>query len=162
MKITKLLENVAVKKVLNCRDVDISNVSCDSRSVTKNTLFVCLSGERHDGHDHVPEAEERGAVAILTAREIESPLPQFVVENSRAALAVVAGNFYGNPASKMKLITVVGTNGKTSVTEILSEIFFFAGHSAATIGTWASSATLAITPPLLAAVLSVGIHTRSP
>ena len=135
MKITKLLENVAVKKVLNCRDVDISNVSCDSRSVTKNTLFVCLSGKRHDGHDHVPEAEERGAVAILTAQEIESPLPQFVVENSRAALAVVAGNFYGNPASKMKLITVVGTNGKTSVTEILSEIFFFAGHSAATIGT---------------------------
>ena len=135
MKITKLLENVVVKKVVNYQDVEVSKVTCDSRSVSEGTLFVCLSGENADGHDHVEEAAERGAVALVTTREIKSDLPQFVVGNSRAALSVIAGNFYGNPAADMKLITVVGTNGKTSVTEILSEIFLFAGHSAATIGT---------------------------
>lgn len=135
MKITKLLANVAVKKVVNYQEVDVSNVACDSRSVTQNALFVCLLGENVDGHDHAEEAAERGAVALVTTKEIKSDLPQFVVDNSRAALAVIAGNFYGNPAADMKVITVVGTNGKTSVTEILSEIFLFAGHSAGTIGT---------------------------
>ena len=135
MKITQLLKNVVVKQIVNFRDVEISDVCCDSRLANLNSLFVCLAGGTEDGHDHVAEAEEKGAVALVTSREVKSRLPQFVVENTRAALSVIAGNFYGNPAEKMKLITVVGTNGKTSTTEILSEIFLFAGHTAATIGT---------------------------
>ena len=135
MKVTQLLKNVPIKKIVNFCDVEVSAVTADSRFSEQNALFVCLSGEKSDGHDHVEEAAKNGAVALMTDREVKSPLPQFVVENARAALAIVAGNFYGNPAADMKLITVVGTNGKTSVTEILSEIFLFAGHLAATIGT---------------------------
>ncbi len=135
MKVTQLLKNVPIKKIVNFRDVEVSVVACDSRSVTDGALFVCLSGQKSDGHEYVEEAVKNGAVALVTDHEVTSSLPQFVVENARAALAVVAGNFYGNPAAEMKLITVVGTNGKTSVTEILSEIFLFAGHLAATIGT---------------------------
>ena len=135
MKTTQLLKNVTIKKVLNFRDVSVSAVESDSRRVSNGALFVCLEGEMSDGHDYVDEATKNGAVALVTTREVASDLPQFVVENARAALAVIAGNFYGNPASQMKLVTVVGTNGKTSVTEILSEIFLYAGHSAAAIGT---------------------------
>ncbi len=135
MFIMKLLENVHIKSVLHFADVEIGKVTADSRDVTKDTLFVCLSGGKVDGHSFASEAREKGAVAIVSERELDIDLPQFVVESTREALAVIAGNYYSHPAEKMKIITIVGTNGKTSTADILSEIFLAAGHRAATIGT---------------------------
>lgn len=135
MEIGQLLEGVTVKKTLKYRETDVSDVCCDSRKVRPNSLFVCLEGGRSDGHNYVSEAQENGAVAIVTSKEIVSDLMQFVVEDTRAALSLIAANFYGNPAKSMKIVTVVGTNGKTSVTDILSEIFLFAGHHVGTVGT---------------------------
>ena len=130
-----LLKNVPIKSVLLFSDIEIENVTADSRNVEKNTLFVCLTGGKVDGHEFVAEACEKGAVCIVSERELDVDLPQFIVNNSREALALIAGNFYSHPAEKMKIITIVGTNGKTSTADILSEIFLATGHNAATIGT---------------------------
>ena len=135
MKIMKLLENVAVKKMVNYADLEIEGIASDSREVSEKTLFICLKGEKCDGHEYVSDAQAHGAVALVVSEVVESDLPQFLVENTRIALALIAGNFYGHPAEKMKLLTVVGTNGKTSTVEILSDIFLSAGHPSATIGT---------------------------
>lgn len=135
MKLSQLLNNVAIRCSLNFCDVEIENVMTDSRKVLRNSLFVCLRGGKSDGHRFAKQAEENGAVALLAEEAVESSLPQLIVNDTREALAIVSGNFYGNPASELNLITIVGTNGKTSTAEILSEIFRTAGYSSATIGT---------------------------
>ena len=135
MQIETLLRNVAVKRAIGYRNLDVLSVVADSRKAEKGSLFVCLSGGKADGCDYVLDAEKRGAIAIVAERETETDLPQFIVEDSRIALALISGNFYGNPAEKLSLITVVGTNGKTSTVEILSEIMTFAGRKCATVGT---------------------------
>ena len=135
MHIMKLFENVVVKKLINYRDIEIDSITADSREVGENSLYICLIGERANGHDHITEAISRGAVALVTTCEIDSDLPQFVVENTRSALALIAANYYDHPAERMKIVTIVGTNGKTSTADILSEIFLTAGYRVATIGT---------------------------
>lgn len=135
MEICEVLRNTSVKKILNHRSIEIRGIAFDSRRVEVGYLFVCLKGEKSDGHLYVNEAKIRGAVAVITETEIETDLMQIVVNDSRKALALVCANFYGNPADKLSIVTVVGTNGKTSTVEILSEIFLAAGRQCATIGT---------------------------
>ena len=135
MNVMKLLENVAVKRIVNYNTTEIEHVASDSREIKDNTLFVCLRGGQVDGHDYAKQAMKKGAVALVTEEELDLSLPQFVVEDTRRALAIIAGIFYGHPAERMKLITIVGTNGKTSMAEILSEIFLSSGRRAGTIGT---------------------------
>ena len=136
MKATDLMRNVVVKGIVNFADREISAISTDSRTCPKGALFVCLTGGNNDGHDYAAEACENGAAALLVERPVEGvSLPQFLVGDTRLALAKAAANFYRNPAEKMNLVTIVGTNGKTSTAEILSEIFRRAGKLSATIGT---------------------------
>ena len=135
MKLNDLLEGINIKRTVNYSNVTVSSVACDSRNVVKNSLFVCFEGNKNDGHDYIDDAVSRGAAALVVRREVCTNIPQIIVENSRRALSVIAGNYYGNPARKMKIITIVGTNGKTSTAEILSDIFSSAGFCTATIGT---------------------------
>lgn len=135
MKAMDLLKNVSIKQLIRYENPDIEHIAFDSRDVRENTLFVCLSGGSKDGGDYVPEAVKRGAVAVVTERVLSVDIPQIIVENSRAALSIIAGNYYNNPADALKIVTIVGTNGKTSTAEILSEIFLFAGRSVGVIGT---------------------------
>ena len=131
-----LLENVEVKKIVRYADPEVEHIAFDSRKDCEKSLFVCLRGEKADGHDFALDAERNGALALVVEKEIVgSALPQFVVRDPRKAFAIICGNFFGNPARKLKLVTVVGTNGKTSTTEILCRIFNEAGRLSATIGT---------------------------
>ena len=135
MKIEKLLENVTVTKVDRYCNVEVAGVEIDARKPLEGKVFVCLVGERFDGHEFAEQAAEKGAVAIVAEHSVAASIPVFIVKNARRALAVMCGNFYGNPANKLNIVTVVGTNGKTSTTEILSQIFSYAGYKAATVGT---------------------------
>ena len=136
MKATELFTDVVVKGIYNFGEAEVTAISADSRTCPKGALFVCLTGGEKDGHDFAAEAQERGAVAILAERRVEGiTLPQFLVKDTREAFSTVAANFYGNPSEKMNIVTVVGTNGKTSTVEILSRIFARAGKLSATIGT---------------------------
>ncbi len=135
MKLKDLIKNVEVKSTVNFSDVEIKSVKFDSNSVTENSLFICISGQNGDGHNYVKQAEKYGAAAIISEREVDTSLPQIIVESSRKAMSVIAAEFYGNAHKKLKLIAVTGTNGKTTTCQILKKIFDDAKIECGVIGT---------------------------
>ncbi|MBR4382073.1 MAG: UDP-N-acetylmuramoyl-L-alanyl-D-glutamate--2,6-diaminopimelate ligase [Selenomonadaceae bacterium] len=119
-------------------DVEISGIEHDSRKVTAKNLFVCMEGAHVDGHKFIPQAVERGAVAILTTRKNFEPpenISVLVVPDMLNALAVIVPYFYDYPARAMRVVGVTGTNGKTTTTYMLREIFSTAGFKVGLIGT---------------------------
>ncbi len=136
MKLEKLFENI--KNVFlkeEEKNIEVDKVVFDSRDVTKGSVFFCLKGTSTDGHDFLLESEKNGAVVAVVEKRLKSvKIPQIVVADTREALTVVCSNFYGNPEKSLKLVALVGTNGKTSTTHILKHIFFNAGKSVGVIG----------------------------
>ncbi len=118
-------------------DVPVSSVCYDSRQAEKGSLFVCVSGNRADGHDFIGDAVSRGAVAIVAQTEMPAGFPMgFVhVRDSRAALAAISANFYAHPASRLNLIGITGTNGKTTTSLLIESILRSHGLSPGVLGT---------------------------
>lgn len=119
-------------------DVEISGIEHDSRKVAAKNLFVCMEGAHVDGHKFIPQAVERGAVAILTTRKNFEPsenISALIVPDMLNALAVIVPYFYDYPARAMRVVGVTGTNGKTTTTYMLREIFSTAGLKVGLIGT---------------------------
>ncbi|EXX91688.1 UDP-N-acetylmuramoylalanyl-D-glutamate--2,6-diaminopimelate ligase [Paenibacillus darwinianus] len=116
-------------------EAQITGIETDSRKVKPGDLFICLPGHTVDGHDYAQDAVDRGATALVVQRRLDAAVPQIVVKDSRLAMAVMAGLFYGNPSERMKLIGVTGTNGKTTVTYLVEKIMQGAGFPAGVIGT---------------------------
>jgi len=119
-------------------DVQISGIEHDSRKVTAKNIFVCMEGAHIDGHNFISQAVNKGAVAILTARKNFTPpenISAIIVPDMLNALAVIVPYFYDYPARAMRVIGVTGTNGKTTTTYLLREIFKSAGLKVGLIGT---------------------------
>ena len=116
------------------KDIEITNLTCDSREVEKGSCFVCISGAKEDGHEYAQSAIEKGAAAIICEKDIGFD-NQVIVDNARITFAQMAAAFYNNPAKKLKLIAVTGTNGKTSVTYIIKSILENLGKKVGLIGT---------------------------
>ena len=119
-------------------DVSISGIEHDSRKVTTKNLFVCMEGAHVDGHNFIPQAVSNGATAILTTRRNFTPpenISALIVPDMLNALAVIVPYFYDYPARTMRVIGVTGTNGKTTTTYLLREIFQEAGFNVGLIGT---------------------------
>jgi len=118
------------------RDVEVTGVECDSRKVGEGSLFVAVPGECFDGADFIEDAACKGAVCAVTERFIKgASCEQVIVEDVRAALAVLSTAFFKEPSSGMKMAGVTGTNGKTTVAYILESIFKAAGRKSALMGT---------------------------
>jgi UDP-N-acetylmuramoyl-L-alanyl-D-glutamate--2,6-diaminopimelate ligase len=117
--------------------LDVQNISFDSRTVRRGDLFVCLTGHLEDGHRYANDAVSSGAAAILAERELPAinTVPVIVVQDTRSALAVVAARFYDHPSRKLKLIGITGTNGKTTSVHLLQHIFNRVGYVSGSIGT---------------------------
>ena len=115
--------------------ITITDVISDSRDVTPGTLFACIAGETSDGHNFVSAAESKGACALLCEREVDSNLPQIIVERVRDFLGQVASLVYDNPSSKLLMVGVTGTNGKTTTTYITRSILQAAGMRVGLLGT---------------------------
>ena len=122
MKLQDLLQGIPILEASADMELEIENVYYDSRRVTKNSLFVAVSGFASDGNRFLPMALEKGAVAVVTAKKPEEDVPYVLVESDRLALALLGCNFYGHPAESMTMIGVTGTNGKTSVTLLLKQV----------------------------------------
>ena len=122
MKLKELLTGVEILKTNVNLDMEIPSVYYDSRKVTPGSLFVAVTGFASDGNRFIPMALEKGAVAVVTAKEPEGNVPYILVESDRLALALIGGNYYHHPAQSMTLIGVTGTNGKTSVTLLLKQL----------------------------------------
>ncbi len=114
--------------------VEIRGITCDSRAVETGYAFVCINGASLDGHDFAKSALERGAAVVVTERPlgIEN---EVVVDDTRAAYAIMSSAFFGNPSKNLKLIGITGTNGKTSITYMLKAILEEAGYKTGVIGT---------------------------
>ena len=115
------------------KDPDIRRVVHDSREILAGDIFCCLKGESTDGHLYIHDAIEAGAVAILAEEEINEDVPTFTVENVRNILPKLSSRIVGNPSRDLKVVGVTGTNGKTSVVNLLSEILDKSGISTAVI-----------------------------
>jgi UDP-N-acetylmuramoyl-L-alanyl-D-glutamate--2,6-diaminopimelate ligase len=116
-------------------DPVITDIVFDSRQVTPGALFVALRGGYSDGHDYLAQARERGAVAFLVEQPQEIDLPQIVVENSRAALATVAAEFFDHPSRELGVIGITGTDGKTSTSMLAEAMLQRHGYRTGLIGT---------------------------
>lgn len=111
-------------------------ISIDSRKISPGDLFICLPGHTVDGHDYAKKAAEAGAAALVVQRWLDDvTLPQLKVKDSRVAMAVLGNVFFDFPSSRMKVIGVTGTNGKTTTTYLIERILLDQGKSAGLIGT---------------------------
>ena len=139
MKIKELLDRVDILSISGDASIDISGVSYDSRKVEKGHLFVAVQGEKMDGHDFINDAINRGAKAVVFEKAAVACMPTartFVhVKDSRKALALVSGNFFGMPSKRLNVIGVTGTNGKTTTTYIIKSILEAWGKKVGLIGT---------------------------
>ena len=125
-------------------DLAVAGITADSRHVQPGYIFVAVPGYVHDGHDYITDAIAKGAVAIVYSdpayAAAASPTTACLrVDDSRRALAILAGRFYNHPSRHLTLVGVTGTNGKTTTVAILDAIFRAAGHKTGTIGTLGST-----------------------
>lgn len=135
--------------------IAIQAVTHDSRAVKPGTLFCCVAGELHDGHDFAAAAVEAGASALLVERRLDGPpavadVPQIRVDSVRATMGPAASIVYGNPSSRVLVIGVTGTNGKTSVVHMLDLVLNRLGVLTESIGTLSGARTTPEGPELQA------------
>ena len=136
MKLNQLLRGVEAVEFWANPDQEISGVSYDSRKTKPGDLFVAMEGYETDGHKFISMAVEKGAAYVLCQRKPEAEIPYVLTGDSRAALAQVGKNWYGDPAASMTLIGVTGTNGKTTTTYLLKDVLEqAAGAKVGLIGT---------------------------
>ncbi len=132
MKLSQLLENIEHSGF--ARDVEVLDVTQDSRQVKEGSVFVCISGANFDGRKVAEEMLEKGAAAVVSDCDL-GLFNQIIVENTRTAYSRICANFFGNPAEKLKLIGLTGTNGKTTTTFLVKQILENSGKRVGLIGT---------------------------
>jgi len=115
-------------------DCGVTLVTEDSRKVIPGCVFVCVRGKNFDGHSFAQQAIEQGAACVVAQRDT-GVSPQIIVGDTRMTYGLLCGNFHGNPAKKLTLVGVTGTNGKTTIAWLLKEIFEAAGFKTGLIST---------------------------
>ena len=122
----KLLFKVPINSIYGNTNILIENLSYDSRKINKNSIFFAIKGESYNGLDYINESISKGAIAILCdiiPIKINKKLVYVIVDNVEEALGIISSNFYENPSSKLKLIGITGTNGKTTSATLLYNLF---------------------------------------
>lgn len=129
MKLSDLME-----KCGKFGGLEITGVTCDSRHITPGCAFVCINGAVTDGHRFAAEAAKNGAAVVICEKDV-SLENQIFVENSRVEFAKMSAKWFGEPAKKLKVVGVTGTNGKTSVSYMLKSILEHCGYKVGLVGT---------------------------
>ena len=135
MDLERVIAALAPTEVANRAPVEVRDLAYDARAVVPGALFFCVPGSRADGHDFAAVAVERGCVALVVERPVDAPVPQLVVPSARAAMAVVADEFFGRPSEELEVAGVTGTNGKTTTAHLLHAILAAAGRRPGLLGT---------------------------
>jgi UDP-N-acetylmuramoyl-L-alanyl-D-glutamate--2,6-diaminopimelate ligase len=133
--IERLIAALAPAQVVALAPTDIGDLAYDTRAVTAGALFFCVPGMRADGHDFAAEAVERGAVALVVERPLGVAVPQLVVADTRAAMAVAADEYFGRPTEELAVAGVTGTSGKTTTAFLLYAVLAAAGRRPGLLGT---------------------------
>jgi UDP-N-acetylmuramoyl-L-alanyl-D-glutamate--2,6-diaminopimelate ligase len=140
MTLSELLRDVRVGSTTGRLDIEIAGVTPDSRLVKPGSLFVAIPGTARDGAQFIAQAIEKGAVAIVVQAGAFAPNGEpkaavVEVEDARAALAILAANFFGRPADRLSLVGVTGTSGKTTTTRMVEAVFDAGDEPVGLIGT---------------------------
>ena len=136
MKLSELLKNTDIKEIRGNENIELTNISYDTRRVDKESLFVCIKGINTDRHELAHDAYDKGCRAFVSEYPLEfEGITNVIVESTNKALAIVVSNFYENPEKKLRMIGVTGTNGKTTVTTLLKRSLEECGYKVGLIGT---------------------------
>lgn len=138
MELNELLKTIQPVQVIGSMEKEITGVNIDSRLVEPGHLFMAMRGTQADGHSYIPAAIGKGAVAVLCEElpaERQEEVTYIVVKDSEEAVGRVATTFYGDPTSKLELVGVTGTNGKTTIATLLYHTFRYFGYRVGLIST---------------------------
>lgn len=139
MKIVKdILYKVAIESVIGSTEINIKKIEFDSRKISDNDVFVAIRGTVSDGHDFIESTIQKGATVIVCdtlPSIIEQGITYIKVKDTNAALAFMASNYYDNPSTKLKLVGITGTNGKTTIASLLYQLFINAGNKVGLLST---------------------------
>lgn len=133
-----ILYKVTINAVVGNTAVNIAAIHFDSRSIKSGDVFVAIAGSVVDGHKYIDAAVKLGAVAVVCEtlpENLAEGVTYVEVDNSHKALAIMASNYYGVPSENLKLVGVTGTNGKTTVTSLLYQLFKKAGYKVGLLST---------------------------
>lgn len=137
-KLSDLLYKVSIEKLIGNVGSSIKNISFDSRKIESGYIFFAIKGYDLDGHKYIPQAITQGA-SVVVCEELPEELSDYVtyvqVKNSSITLGIVASNFYDNPSEKLTLAGITGTNGKTTTTTLLYNLFTQLGFRCALLST---------------------------
>jgi UDP-N-acetylmuramoyl-L-alanyl-D-glutamate--2,6-diaminopimelate ligase len=115
--------------------VEIGGLAYDNRAVEPGTLFFCVPGFTRDGHEFAPDAVARGAAALVVARPLGLGVPEVQVVDVRAAMAIAAARFHGDPTARLPVIGITGTNGKTTTAFLVRSLLEATGRQCGLLGT---------------------------
>ena len=134
MNLHTLLNVLPLVKLPN-ENPTITDIVQDNRKVTKGALFICIKGLTVDGHKFAQDAELQGAAAIIAEQPVNVSIPVIVVKDTKRAMAILADAFYNQPTRKLQLIGITGTNGKTTTSHLIDQIFRDSQVNTGLIGT---------------------------
>ena len=138
MRLSELFKNITPTTIVGDADVEVSGIKIDSRQVKPGYLFVAIKGTQTDGHQYIAKAIELGAVAVLCEdlpTEQAAGVTYVQVPSTETAVGPVATLFHGDPTSKVKLVGVTGTNGKTTIATLLYHMFRKLGYKCGLLST---------------------------
>ena len=141
MLLQYLIENLTTNEVKGTTNIEIGKIEYDSKNIQNKDVFVAIKGYEQDGNDYINEAIEKGAICIIVENDIDTKAYEdknitiIKVDNSRIALAIVASTYYDNPSSKLKMIGITGTKGKTTTAHMIRDIMNASGKKTGMIGT---------------------------
>ncbi len=135
MDLDRLAAALGASEVVGSEPVQVRDLAYDARHATAGSLFFCVPGSRADGHDFADQAVENGVVALVVERPLAVGVPQLVVRDARAAMAVAADEFFAHPTKELEVAAVTGTSGKTTTSFLLYAILAAAGRRPGLLGT---------------------------
>lgn len=132
-----IVYGISLQKVIGSTEVTVETLTLDSRNAGAGSLFFAVAGTRFDGHDFIAKVIEQGCRVIIAEKEVAVPegVTLIVTENSHKATGIVASNFYGEPSRQLKLVGITGTNGKTTTTTLLYNLFMQLGYKTGLLST---------------------------
>lgn len=135
MILSKLIKGLDYVEVIGNTDCEINDIKCNSNSISKGNLFVCLNGNNYDAHNFVAQAEKYGCSTIVCEKKVACSVTQIIVKDTRKALCSICSSFYGCPDKDLRMIAVLGTNGKTTTAKLICDIINESGINCGFIGT---------------------------
>src|SRR5690606_15609281 len=138
IRLKDILYKVALEAVSGDTHVKVAQIQFDSRKIGAGDVFVAIRGSLADGHDFIAKALDAGALAVVCEEfpeQLVEGISYVKVTDSHAALAVMAANFHGHPSKNLRLVGITGTNGKTTVSSLLYQLFRMAGYKVGLIST---------------------------